>query len=126
MNPPDGHDASKRLAERLEHRPRPAPAVLALMLPFSLAAAEPASPGKVDPGAAPAMSTRTTPTHGVAGMPSAVAASIDTLLGRVDDPEFGQAFFAIWLDPQTAAPELRSALPRDLALSIRPAAEPRQ
>jgi hypothetical protein len=25
-------------------------------------------------------------------------------LGRIDDPEFGPAFFAIWLDPAPASP----------------------
>jgi len=33
-------------------------------------------------------------------------------LGRVDDPAFAAAFFAIWLDPRTSAPELRAALLR--------------
>ena len=36
----------------------------------------------------------------------------DTPIGTVDDPEFGAAFFSIWLDAQTAAPELRNALLR--------------
>lgn len=235
MKPPDGHGASKRQGERTVHRPRPTPAVLALMLPFSLTAAEPASPDRTTPGASPPMSSSATPAHGAAGTPRAVAASIDaphiagrgllrwfglrvyeatlwipasgfdphdplrstfaldlryerpiegaaiadtstremarlgrgtpaqrekwgdalrrilpdvragdrligvhqpgrsvrfyrndTLLGRVDDPDFGHAFFAIWLDPQTAAPELRNALLRDLAPSVRPAAEPRR
>jgi hypothetical protein len=31
-------------------------------------------------------------------------------LGRIDDPEFGAAFFAIWLDARTTAPELRAGL----------------
>jgi hypothetical protein len=31
-------------------------------------------------------------------------------LGRIDDPEFGPAFFAIWLDPRTREPQLRSSL----------------
>jgi hypothetical protein len=31
-------------------------------------------------------------------------------LGRIDDPEFGAAFFAIWLDVRTTAPELRAGL----------------
>lgn len=31
-------------------------------------------------------------------------------LGDVDDPAFAGAFFAIWLDPRTSAPELRAAL----------------
>lgn len=32
------------------------------------------------------------------------------LLGRIDDPAFGPAFFAIWLDARTAAPDLRASL----------------
>ncbi|KXB31581.1 hypothetical protein AT959_04230 [Dechloromonas denitrificans] len=32
------------------------------------------------------------------------------LLGSIDEPAFAQAFFAIWLDPKTSAPELRAAL----------------
>jgi len=32
------------------------------------------------------------------------------LLGDIDDPAFSRAFFAIWLDPRTSAPELRAAL----------------
>jgi hypothetical protein len=31
-------------------------------------------------------------------------------LGEVADPEFGRAFFAIWLDPRTSAPQLRASL----------------
>lgn len=31
-------------------------------------------------------------------------------LGRIDDTAFARAFFAIWLDPRTRAPELRAAL----------------
>ncbi len=31
-------------------------------------------------------------------------------LGEIDDPEFARAFFAIWLDPRTSAPQLRSQL----------------
>jgi hypothetical protein len=31
-------------------------------------------------------------------------------VGAVDDPEFAHWFFAIWLDPRTQGPELRSAL----------------
>lgn len=34
----------------------------------------------------------------------------DRRIGRVDDPQFGAAFFAIWLDPRTTAPELRGRL----------------
>jgi hypothetical protein len=32
------------------------------------------------------------------------------LLGRIEDPAFGPAFFAIWLDARTTAPELRASL----------------
>ncbi len=32
------------------------------------------------------------------------------LLGELDDPAFSRAFFSIWLDPRTSAPELRAAL----------------
>lgn len=32
------------------------------------------------------------------------------LLGTIEEPEFATAFFAIWLDPRTSAPELRAAL----------------
>ncbi|MGZ8273352.1 MAG: chalcone isomerase family protein [Burkholderiaceae bacterium] len=32
------------------------------------------------------------------------------LLGRIEDPAFGAAFFAIWLDARTTAPELRAGL----------------
>lgn len=31
-------------------------------------------------------------------------------LGRIEDPEFGPAFFAIWLDPRTREPALRARL----------------
>jgi hypothetical protein len=31
-------------------------------------------------------------------------------LGRIDDPSFGPAFFAIWLDARTSAPDLRTRL----------------
>ncbi|NJA90188.1 hypothetical protein HCX48_13285 [Rhodocyclus tenuis] len=31
-------------------------------------------------------------------------------IGEISDAEFGRAFFAIWLDPATRAPELRAAL----------------
>jgi len=34
----------------------------------------------------------------------------DRFLGSIDDPAFARAFFAIWLDPKTSAPELRAAL----------------
>lgn len=33
-------------------------------------------------------------------------------LGRIDDADFAQAFFGIWLDSRTSAPELRAALLR--------------
>ena len=32
------------------------------------------------------------------------------LLGEILDPEFGHAFFAIWLDPKTTGGKLREAL----------------
>ena len=31
-------------------------------------------------------------------------------IGDIDDADFAEAFFAIWLDPQTSAPDLRAAL----------------
>lgn len=31
-------------------------------------------------------------------------------LGEIADPEFSRAFFSIWLDPRTSAPDLRAAL----------------
>ena len=31
-------------------------------------------------------------------------------LGRIDDPAFGAAFFGIWLDVRTTAPDLRASL----------------
>jgi hypothetical protein len=37
------------------------------------------------------------------------------LLGEIADPEFGVAFFAIWLDPKTTAGKLREALLADAA-----------
>jgi hypothetical protein len=37
------------------------------------------------------------------------------LLGEIADPEFAAAFFAIWLDPKTSAPPLRTALLADAA-----------
>lgn len=33
-----------------------------------------------------------------------------TAVGEVADPEFGPAFFGIWLHPKTSAPKLRAAL----------------
>jgi hypothetical protein len=32
------------------------------------------------------------------------------LLGRIEDPAFGAAFFGIWLDARTTAPDLRASL----------------
>lgn len=37
------------------------------------------------------------------------------LLGEIPDPEFGYAFFAIWLDPKTSDSSLRNALLADAA-----------
>ena len=34
----------------------------------------------------------------------------DRFVGAIDDAAFGRAFFAIWLDPQTSAPRLRTDL----------------
>jgi hypothetical protein len=31
-------------------------------------------------------------------------------IGAIDDPEFGKAFFAMWLDPRTSEPALRKEL----------------
>lgn len=42
----------------------------------------------------------------------------DKPLGRIDDPAFASAFFAIWLAAKTSAPELRAALLK------RPGSEP--
>lgn len=36
----------------------------------------------------------------------------ERLLGAIEDPAFARAFFGIWLDPRSSAPELRSALLR--------------
>jgi len=38
-----------------------------------------------------------------------------TLLGDIPDPAFARAFFSIWLDPRTSAPDLRAALLRHAA-----------
>jgi hypothetical protein len=43
----------------------------------------------------------------------------DRPVGVVDDPDFGRAFFAIWLDERTVAPSLRRSLMRSLAGSPR-------
>lgn len=37
------------------------------------------------------------------------------VLGAIDDDAFARAFFAIWLDPRTSAPDLRRALLGDAA-----------
>jgi hypothetical protein len=42
----------------------------------------------------------------------AVFTQNERLLGRIDDPAFAKAFFGIWLDPRSSAPELRAALLR--------------
>ena len=34
----------------------------------------------------------------------------DRGIGSIDDPDFARAFFAIWLDAKTSAPDLRAAL----------------
>lgn len=34
----------------------------------------------------------------------------DRSIGTIDDPDFARAFFAIWLDAKTSAPDLRAAL----------------
>lgn len=55
------------------------------------------------------------PGDAITGHYSASAASFSLnqrTLGTVDDPAFAKAFFAIWLDPRTSAPELRAALLR--------------
>jgi len=33
-----------------------------------------------------------------------------TAIGRIEDPDFGKAFFGIWLDEKTSEPDLRRAL----------------
>lgn len=40
------------------------------------------------------------------------AESRTRLLGRIDDPAFARAFFAIWLNSKSSAPELRAILLR--------------
>ncbi|MBS1132788.1 MAG: hypothetical protein H6R16_3790 [Proteobacteria bacterium] len=49
---------------------------------------------------------------GVYGKEGASFYQDDRLLGRIDSPGFADAFFAIWLDARTSAPELRAALLR--------------
>jgi hypothetical protein len=39
----------------------------------------------------------------------------DRAIGTVDDPDFSDAFFAIWLDARTTAPSLRESLVRQAA-----------
>jgi hypothetical protein len=39
----------------------------------------------------------------------------DRPIGAIDDPDFSDAFFAIWLDERTVAPSLREALLRQAA-----------
>ena len=39
----------------------------------------------------------------------------DQLIGSIEDAAFARAFFAIWLDPRTSAPDLRAALLRRAA-----------
>ena len=34
----------------------------------------------------------------------------DRMVGLVNDPQFAQLFFGIWLSPQTSAPDVRKAL----------------
>ncbi len=34
----------------------------------------------------------------------------DKIIGNINNPEFSEAFFGIWLSPKTSAPELRSKL----------------
>jgi hypothetical protein len=41
----------------------------------------------------------------------------DRPIGGVDDPDFAAAFFAIWLDARTAAPQLRESLLRGASAS---------
>lgn len=36
--------------------------------------------------------------------------SATTYLGAIEEPEFARGFFAIWLDPRTQTPDLRTAL----------------
>jgi hypothetical protein len=37
----------------------------------------------------------------------------DTRIGRIEDRQFGEAFFGIWLDPRTVVPDLRRELLRN-------------
>jgi hypothetical protein len=45
----------------------------------------------------------------------------DLRIGTVEDPDFAAAFFAIWLDPRTKAPELRASLLDLTQVASRPA-----
>ena len=47
---------------------------------------------------------------GVYGSDGARFYQNDNLLGRIELPGFAEAFFSIWLDARTSAPELRAAL----------------
>ncbi|MEI8305192.1 MAG: chalcone isomerase family protein [Burkholderiales bacterium] len=49
----------------------------------------------------------------------------DTRIGRVEDRQFVEAFFAIWLDPRTVAPDLRRSLLADPAVTARTGPAPR-
>jgi len=66
----------------------------------------------------PAISPRGEPGPGLAGIyrpGSGTRFYLDgRFLGEIADPEFGRAFFAIWLDPRTSAPQLRASLLRPL------------
>lgn len=50
----------------------------------------------------------------------------DSRLGIIDDRQFGDAFFAIWLDARTVAPELRRALLQAVLRETAPAAARRE
>jgi hypothetical protein len=39
----------------------------------------------------------------------------DRPLGTIEDPDFGRAFFGIWLDPRTSEPAMRESLLRGLS-----------
>jgi hypothetical protein len=39
----------------------------------------------------------------------------DRPIGTIEDPQFGRAFFGIWLDPRTSEPGLRAALLKGFA-----------
>jgi hypothetical protein len=50
----------------------------------------------------------------------------DTRLGSIDERAFGDAFFAIWLDARTVAPELRRSLLQAVLRETAPAAARRE